>query len=108
MTNLVEDLSVLTEVSENTLKKFIPFINYIIGHAIHEDDCKQNNITTIDLGFGELQLKHDGNTLKYRFEPDKELEKLLVQTLVSGRSPMITKLENNLQDKIDRTYKELL
>ena len=108
MTELLEDISELTKVCDTTLKKFIPTINYCIGHAVHESECKQEDITIVDIGFGELHIKHDSSTLKYKFIPSKELESILVQTILSKRSPIMTKLELDLQEKIDRTYKELL
>lgn len=108
MTNLIDDLSVLCDVSDKTLRKFISKINYCIGHAVHEDECKREEITIIDLGYGELHIKHEQTSIRYKFIPSKELENTLIETVISKRSPMITKLENDLQEKIDRTYKELL
>lgn len=108
MTNLIKDVSLLTDVSENTLNKFIPICNHCIGHAIHESECLQNDITEIDLGFGELHIKVDEGCIKYRFIPSKELENILIKTVTQRTSPIILKLESNLQEKIDRTYKELL
>ena len=108
MITLTEDLSLLTNVSEQTLKKFIPFINYSICHAVFEDECENNSVTEIDLGFGVLLLKNEGSTLRYRFIPSKELEKNLIQTVARKTSPIIQKAEDNLQDKLQKAYKELL
>ena len=108
MTYLIKDVSLLTDVSENTLNKFIPTCTYCIGHAVHESECLQNDITEIDLGFGELHIKVDEGSIRYRFMPSKDLEKLLIKTVTQHTSPIISKLESNLQEKIDRTYKELL
>ena len=108
MTNLIKDVSLLTDVSENTLNKFIPVCNYCIGHAVHECECLQEHIAEVNLGFGELHIKLDEGSIKYRFIPSKELENLLIKTVTQHNSPIIAKLECNLQEKIDRVYKELL
>jgi hypothetical protein len=50
----------------------------------------------------------DEGSIKYRFVPSKELENILIKTVTHRTSPIILKLESNLQEKIDRTYKELL
>lgn len=108
MINLVEDISSLTDVSENTLKKFIPIILQCLGHYVHEQQCKKSDSCVIDLGVGELHIKLDKEGIRYRFTPSKELEATLISTLKTKTSPMITKLEKNLQEKIERAYKELL
>lgn len=108
MTDLVKDISVLTDVTENTLNKFIPIINYCIGHAVHEADCTRSNIVEIDLGYGELHLKIDAESVAYRFIPSRDLEKIIVKTLTAHNSPIIMKLETNLQERLEKTYKELI
>jgi hypothetical protein len=108
MVNLIEDVSKLTDVSEKTLNKFIPVCTYSIGHAVYESYCCKQSITEIDIGVGQIDIKVEDNTIKYRFVPSKELEKTLIQTVTTKSSPLIVKLDNNLQDKIDRAYKELI
>lgn len=108
MSNLLEEVSVLTDVSEATLRKFIPIIDHCIGHLVYEGICEKQEIIEIDLEIGRIDVKvgHDG--LKYKFIPSKELERLIVNSITTKSSPILTKLEKNLQDKIDKSYKELL
>ena len=108
MINLIEDIATLTDVSVTTLKKFLNVSNFVIGHAVHESMCEHKDLTTLDLGVGQLDIKVDENRIYYRFTPSKELEKTLIQTITTNTSPMILKLDNKLQEKIDRAYKELL
>lgn len=108
MINLIEDLSILTDVSEPTLKKFIPVIGYCIGHALHEGICSRADITTIDLGIGELKLKVYSDGVRYKFVPSAALEKIIVSTIKNNSSPLLDKIDSNLQEKIDRAYKELI
>ena len=109
MIDLINDLSILTDVSDKTLNKFVPVSNYCIGHAVHESQCKHEDVVEIDIGIGELHLKlEDGCGIKYRFVPSKELESILIKTVTSKTSPIITKIDSQLQEKIDRAYKDLL
>lgn len=108
MAKIIEDIALLTNVTENTLEKFIPICKYCIGHNVHENLCQKKDITEIDFGFGVLNIKIDDCEIRYKFIPSKELEDVLVKTITQHTSPIITKLENNLQEKLDRTYKELL
>lgn len=106
--NLIDDLTVLTDVSDKVLKKFIPVSNYVVGHAVHEAQCVKDNYLEVDIGIGELHIKINTDSLQYRFVPSKELEKVLIQTVTTGKSPMVIKLNNDLQEKIEQTYKELI
>ena len=108
MINIIEDISVLTDVSTNNLKKFVNVANFAIGHAVYESICSHDDIVSIDIGIGELRVKHEENKIYYKFIPSKDLEKLIVDTVVNGTSPMITKVDSKLQEKIDRAYKELI
>lgn len=108
MTNLIEDISTLTEVTEKTLEKLVNVSNYCISHAIHEAHCEKRDLTTIDLGIGELTIRFIEQGIQYRFVPSDVLEKMIVQTVVGKTSPMITRVETKLQDKIDKAYKEVL
>ena len=108
MTNLIDDLSVLTNVSESTLKKFLPITNTCICHSIAESICAKKDITEIDIGIGELHIKVEHERIKYRFIPSKELESSLISTVTSGSSPIVKQVDFNLQEKIDKAYKELL
>lgn len=108
MANLLEDVSTLTGVTEKTLEKLINVSNYCIGHSVHETLCQKQDVTTIDIGIGELVIRVIDEGIQYRFVPSVALEKSLVQTVVGKTSPMIVQLENKLQDKIDKAYKEVL
>ena len=108
MTRLIDDLVLLTDVSEATFKKFSNLTNYIVGHAVHEHDCEGAEVTIIDLEIGELHIKVSDNSVKYRFVPSKELDLMICNTINSGISPIVTKLNTGLQEKIDKAYKELL
>lgn len=108
MTNLIEDVSSLTEVTETTLSKLVNVANYCVGHAVYESNCRKQDTTTVDIGIGELTIRVSATGIHYRFVPSSALEKCVAQTVVTKTSPMVVQLEQRLQDKIDRSYKELI
>lgn len=108
MINIIEDVATLTDVKETLLRKFVAVSNICLGHALHEVQCHNENIVEADIGIGKLHIKLDENNILYRFVPSKELEKTLIQTVVTRCSPVAAKLDTSLQEKIDRAYKELL
>lgn len=107
-TNLSADLEVVTSVSKSLLKKFVSPAIYCIGHAVAETLQEKQTITTVDIGIGKLVINIQGDQLLYRFTPSKDLEACLVNTVVSGCSPIAEKLDTTLQGKIEKVYKELL
>lgn len=108
MTNIVEDISTLSNVSEKTLEKFIDIGDCCICHSILEEIQNKNDIVQIDIGIGELTIKIECSQIKYKFVPSKKLEKMIVTTVTTNESPIVSNIDKNLQEKIDRTYKELL
>ena len=108
MINLIDDLSTLTNVSDKTLLKFVPVSNYCISHAVYEAICSYEEVAVMDVGIGELHIKIDNDKLAYKFIPSKDLESMLIKTVSKNCSPIISKLELNLQKRIDAAYKELL
>lgn len=108
MNNLLEDVAALTDVSENTLRKFMPVITSSIGHSIFEGLCRNENIIEVDIEIGRLILKVEDEGVRYRFVPSKELEKTIVTSIKTHSSPILDKLETNLQQKLDCAYKEFI
>lgn len=108
MANLIEDVSVLTDVSQNSLYKLCEVTEYCISHAVHEGICKNESSVSIDMEFGRLDIYIQKHEVKYRFVPSKELESKINKTIISKESPIALKLCSNLREKIDKSYKEYL
>ena len=106
--NIIEDVSFLTNVSDHVLNKLINVTNYSIGHAIHESICEKEEFAMLDIGIGELHIKVEDDGVRYRFVPTKPLEDMITKTVLTKQSPIITKLDTDLQSKIDKTYRELI
>lgn len=107
MQNLIEDLSVLTTISESSLNKLVEKSKFIICHDIQESLIGKNDITDINIGIGVIKIKIDNDGVRYRFVPSKSLEESIVTTVESGRSPLTCEIEQAIVNKIEKVYKEL-
>ena len=105
---MIEDTAILTNVPEYVLKRFIPICNNIICHSIYESQVQGKPQTNIDLGIGELQIFISNDSIRYKFIPSNILEKTITTTVCNKVSPIAVQLDNNLKEKIDKSYKELL
>lgn len=105
---LLKDLYILTDVQENILQKFVPLAEYCIAHDVHESMCFRQELAEIDIGIGTLVVKVDEDSIRYKFIPSENLEKMMIEMVKTHKSPILSKLETNLQTKIEKAYKELL
>ena len=78
-----------------------------ILHKGSENEKRGEPITYVDIGYGTLYIKHENDELRYKFIPSKSFEKDLKEVILSGQSPLISKAEEALKDKITNTYKDL-
>ena len=108
MTNIVEDLSTLTTISQTTLNKLVKQTDYIICDGVHESILKNENITTVDIGIGTLLIKVGEEEIKYKFIPSNTLENTLIWTIDNHESPLVSKIESTLKDRVFNVYKELI
>lgn len=108
MSNIVNDISELTNVSEKLLEKLLDAATLCIGHNLHETLTSKNSEISLDIGIGQLDLLLRDNHLQYKFIPYPAFEKLLARVVLTGQSPIVERLESNLQHRIEETYKELL
>lgn len=105
--NLINDLATITTIPATTLKKLAKKEELCILHAISENEFEGIMDTSIDIGFGTIFIRHDGDELKYGFIPSKSFEEDLKETITTGVSPLITEVETALKNKVMNTYKDL-
>lgn len=105
--SLVTDLSTITTIPVSTLEKLYDKQQLCILHKVSENEKRGEPITYVDIGPGTLYIKHENDELRYKFIPSKSFEKDLKEVILSGQSPLITKAEEALKDKITNTYKDL-
>lgn len=105
--DLLDDISSLTTVQRVSLERLVSQANKCICHDIQEAKLEKVNCVCIDIGIGNLFINIDADSIKYRFEPSSKLEKYIIETTLSGKSPIIEDIEKSLISKVNKVYKEL-
>lgn len=108
MINVIQDISTLTTIPKATLNKLTDLLEASVCHAVQESCCEDEEITSINLGYGVLHIKHSKNELKYKFIPSNKFEKAIVETVKTKQSPLVAKVEETLTARVMNVYKELL
>ena len=108
MRNLQEDLSKVTCISKSFFNSMSNSAVKCIGHCVYESMLRKNTFTSIDIGIGKLYISTENNEVRYKFIPSKYLEDMIEWTLRNNSSPVITQVENNIEERILNVYKELL
>lgn len=105
--DLLDDISSLTTVQRVSLDRLISQANKCICHDVQELILTKNNCACIDIGLGNLFIDISENEIKYRFEPSSKLENYILNTVLTGESPIMNDIEKSLISKINTVYKEL-
>lgn len=108
MNNINEDIAILTTIPKYALDRISLLSRYCVCHYIEDTKLKKEEITSVNIGLGELLIKQDQEGIRYKFIPSKSLEKAVTETLRTGKSPLINEAENMFIDRIINTYKDLL
>lgn len=108
MINIVKDVAELTTIPDKTLVKLLKKFIYSICSAVEEDVIQANEICSVDIGLGVIHIKIcDKDNIKYRFTPNKLLEKSIETTIIEGKNPLENILNDSLVKKLLNTYKDL-
>ncbi len=108
MNNLLDDIANLTNVSKLSLEKLLECAKLSISHSVFEARIDNNTLVEMDIGLGILYIKYDEAEIKYKFIPHKDLEEEVAATIRTKKSPIITKLDTSLKERIENAYKDLL
>lgn len=106
MSNLMQDVSTLTNISENTLRKLNEIIRYCIYQNFLEDVLEDNEMTSLDLGIGTLYIKND-TELKFKFVPSDSFKKDLLNTKEKKLNLLEGKVSLKLNSKLLDVYQYL-
>lgn len=107
MREVIEDLSVITTIPKNSLKRLIEKSKFIICHDIKETLIEKKTDTVIDIGIGVLTIHIEDDTIKYRFEPAPSFEDAIIHTVETGENPLTYELESSLVTRITKAQKDL-
>lgn len=108
MIDLLQDLSTLTNVSALTWKEMTRRSTSLLSHYVVEAQQAQLNNIDVDIGIGLLRLKFEGDDLKFRFEPSRELSRKIQKAVDSNTSSLVHDVDAELGKRFSSTYKELV
>lgn len=108
MYNLIEDLNKITTIPTSKLDKLLDISKYLISQYVCEDKTQNEDISEIDIGFGQLLITKTEGEVKYKFIPSEDLQQLIKLTYNTSTGPLELKLEENLAKKFINTYKDLV
>ena len=106
--NMIKDISALTGLTVTSLNDIAERASLCIAHSVYEGMIEDDNEIKIDIGIGALCVKVCDETVKYRFEPSDKLLQSVTEATISNTSPLLEKANATLQERIRRTYKEII
>lgn len=104
-TKLSKDLSVLTGISEQSIKKLAEKSIYCICNSVEDMLYSRDEELLIDIGIGSLKILVVDNVVKYKFIPCSKLENSVSKTVVNEQNELVDILESSLVTKIEDVYK---
>lgn len=107
MTNILNDVSVLTTIPEKTLSKLNEKVIYCINEAVAEAVADGKEITELDLGIGTLLIKNDADCPKYKFIPSEILQMTVTSTVNNKLNLLEDVLCESLKNRIINVYKDI-
>lgn len=107
MNNLIQDLSLLTGVSQTNLTFLTIHTSNAIAHDVLESILNNEEVTEIDIGIGILKILHTESEIKYKFIPSDTLNNKVISTVKNKQSPVAKRVGDRLGDRINKAYKDL-
>lgn len=105
--NVVEDVAKLSSVKTSILNKMITVASGCICDYVSNIDILDDELVEIDIGLGTLSIQIIDDEIKYRFSPNNRFERNILDTVNSGKSPLVDMAEQSLEKKFFTTYKDL-
>lgn len=108
MINILEDVSKLTTIPEEALKKLNSKYSLAISYAL--DECLKSNSmpAELNIGLGKLIIEDAEDEVLYKFIPSDEFEECVLSVVRDGKNPLRKALEQKFVSQILNTYKDIL
>ena len=105
---LTDDISKTTCISPWVMESLVKRAEECIGHDVFESIIENEDTTEVDIGIGVLYIKRCESQIKYKFIPSKKLEEKVQATVLNKKSPLISKGEVQIRERLERAYKDLI
>lgn len=105
-----ENISKLSTIPVKSIEQLSRYINSIHSHDLVTQmmDDKSTNIFEIQLFEGTLMLQLIDDNIKYKFIPNEEFSKVILDTILSKKSLLVNELDKKLQRILQKAYKDVL
>ena len=105
---LLKDISSITNINDKVINKMSQISELCICDYLDELDCINEDVLNIDIGIGTISMLIIENEIQYSFSPSNKLETMIIKTIETKENPLVNKLEINLENKINSTYKDIM
>jgi len=107
--NKIEDsLNKLTTIPKETITSIFTLTNEIICDEFLNCVDEGEDVAVVDVGIGTVSLFPVDGGVEYKFVPSDELEKMVVETMTSGDSPLVNHINKKITKIILTKYKNLM
>lgn len=107
MSNILNDVSVLTSIPEKTLTKLNEKVLYSICEIIKEDVIAGKEISELDFGLFKVYVKHNEGEIKYKLIPSQATSKVIENTVNNKLNLLENTLNDVLAKKLLQVYKDI-
>lgn len=104
---LLDDISTIYSIRASILNKLIELSELCICDYLVEAKLSDSDLLEINIGIGKILILILEDSLEYQFIPSSKLEQLIYDHIFKLKSPLISKVERGLEEKLISTYKEL-
>lgn len=105
--DIVQDISTLTTVQKSSIDRLCTQAVKCVCYCICEALSKNEKDLCLDIGIGSLFINIGEDSVKYRFEPSMFMDNSIIDSVLSGKNPVIEDIESSLLNKVNTTYKDL-
>ena len=105
--DLIKDVAELAVTKKLFLDKLINIADYCISDYILEAKLSDEDMISIDIGIGVLQILITSREVQYNFIPSTKLEKSIIETYQTENSVLSETISESLVSRMLTTYKEL-
>ena len=105
--DIVQDISTLTTVQKSSIDRLCIQAIKCVCYCICEALSKNEKDLCLDIGIGSLFINIGEDSVKYRFEPSMFMDNSIIDSVLSGKNPVIEDIESSLLNKVNTTYKDL-
>ena len=105
--DIISQISTITTIPPFSLQKLATTVNYCICNSVYESTLAGEELTALNIGIGTLLIRNKDKELQYKFIPGQQLERGLVKTITKHENPLTNKLERTFTQRIVKTYKDM-